>query len=155
MKKLISSKFIQLVEDNAQLIAQKWCESVKTNANTPTYHSLPEKEYFNEAYSVYRRLGYLLSYDIPRAEFNQYFIGFIESKLDDGFPLSEIIYALILMRRHIWLFIEREGLLVRSAVELQQAMDFDNRVILIFDRAMHIASQRYESRVKLSRKAGK
>jgi len=149
MKKIISDKFVKLIEDNAEPIALKWCSAVRAHAATLTYQSLSDKECFYQAKSIYQQLGHLLDYKTPREELNQYLIGFAEKRLDEGLPLSEVIYALILMRRHLWLFAEQAGVLEYNAVELAQALEFINRAILIFDRAMHIATQRYERRVKL------
>jgi len=52
------------------------------------------------------------------------------------------------MRRYLWLFAEQEAMGEYDAIGLHRALEFNNRVILIFDRAMHIAAQRYEKRVK-------
>ncbi len=148
MKRIISDKLVNLIEDNAERVAQKWYSVVRTHAATPTYHSLSEKECLYQAKSIYRQLGHLLDYETPREELNQYLIGFAESRLDEGLPLSEVIYALILMRRHLWLFAEQESMEEYNALGLHRALEFNNRVILIFDRAIHIAAQRYEKRIK-------
>ena len=150
MKKIISDKFVKLIEDNAEQVAQKWCSVVKAHAATPTYRSLSDKECLYQAESIYRQLGHLLNYETPREELNQYLTGFAESRLDEGLPLSEVIYALILMRRHLWITAEQEAMGEYDALGLHRALEFNNRVILIFDRAMHIAAQRYEKRVKPS-----
>ena len=148
MKRIISDKLVKLVEDNAERIGQKWCSAVRSHAATPAYHSLSEKECLYQAKSIYRQLGHLLDYETPREELNQSLIGFAENRLDEGLSLSDVIYALILMRRHLWLFAEQEGMGEYDALGLHRALEFNNRVILIFDRAMHIAVQRYEKRVK-------
>ena len=40
----------------------------------------------------------------PYQEIEGYFTRYAEEGHDEGIPLHECIYALILMRRHIWLF---------------------------------------------------
>jgi len=148
MKRIISDKLVKLVEDNVERIAQKWCSAVRSHAATPAYHSLPEKECLYQAKSIYRQLRHLLDYETSREELNQSLIGFAESRLDEGLPLSDVIYALILMRRHLWLFAEQEAMGEYDALGLHLTLEFNNRVILIFDRAIHIAAQRYEKKVK-------
>ena len=146
MERMISQKLVQLVEDNAERIAQKWCGVVKSHPATPAYHSLSERECLYQAKSIYLRLGHLLDYETPREELNQYLVGFAEKRLDESLPLPDVIYALILMRRHLWLFAEQEAMGEYDALGLHKALEFNNRVILIFDRAIHIVIQRYEKR---------
>lgn len=148
MERMISHKLVKLVEDNADQIARKWCNVVKSHPATPAYHSLSDRECLYQAESIYRRLGHLVDYKTPKEELNQYLIGFAEKRLDESLPLSDVIYALILMRRHLWLFAEEEAMGEYDALGLHRALEFNNRVILIFDRAIHIAAQRYEKKVK-------
>ena len=57
-------------------------------------------------------------------------------------PLPEAIYALIIMRRHIWLYAELQAMF-NTAVEMQQAIESINRTLLLFDYAIHIVAQKY------------
>jgi hypothetical protein len=147
MTRLISDKLITHIEDNANRIAQQWCNDVRKNAATPSYHPLPEDSCAYQARTLYHQLGHLVDYKTPREEFAQFFTGFAEARFDEGLPLSEVIYALTLMRRRLWLAAEQENVF-STPIELQQALEFINRVILIFDRAIHIVTQRYEGKIK-------
>ncbi|HOI45215.1 MAG TPA: hypothetical protein PLX50_06355, partial [Candidatus Aminicenantes bacterium] len=61
------------------------------------------------------------------------------------FALSEIIQSLCLIRRHLWLKVESEGL-IDTALELYQAIDLYNRVMVFFDRALYYAALGYEEK---------
>jgi len=60
-----------------------------------------------------------------------------------GFAISEVLQALSPARHHLWLQVLREGFL-DTALDLQQALDLDPRVVLFFDRAMNYAPVGYE-----------
>jgi len=60
-----------------------------------------------------------------------------------GFALSEVIHALILTRRYIWLKVLADGFL-ETALEMHQGLDLVNRVILFFDRAIYYTAKGYE-----------
>jgi uncharacterized membrane protein len=62
-------------------------------------------------------------------------------------PLSEVLYALILMRRHIWLYAEFQTIFI-SAVEQKQAVDSLVRTILMFDYAITFVSHRYQELIR-------
>ena len=147
MVRLISDKLIRFVEDHADRIARQWCSDVRKNAATPSYHSLSEENCTYQASTLYRQLEHLLDYKTPREELTQYFTGFAEARFDQELPLPEVIYALILMRRRLWLTAEQENIFSTPS-DLYAALEFINRVILIFDRAIHIVTQRYEGRIK-------
>ena len=145
--RMISDKLVRFVEDNADRIAQQWCSDVQKNVATPSYHSLPKGKCTYQAYSLYRQLGHLLDYKTPKDELTQYFTGFAEARFDAELPLQEVIYSLILMRRRLWLIAEQEHMF-STAHELYAALEFINRVILTFDRAIYIVAQRYEDKIK-------
>jgi len=147
MARLISDKLVTLIEDNADRIARRWYSDVQKNAATPSYHSLTEEKCIYQASTLYRQLGHLIDYKTPKEELVQYFTGFAEARFDEGLTLPEVIYVLTLMRRHLWLTAERDNVF-STAVELYAALEFINRVILIFDRAIYIVAQRYGNRVK-------
>ena len=51
--------------------------------------------------------------------------------------------ALFLLKRQIWLYILQEGLLTTN-LELYQALELNNRVVLYFDRAIYYLTRGYE-----------
>ena len=61
----------------------------------------------------------------------------------EGLPLHEALYALILMRRHIWLYAEFQAIFI-TAVEQHQAVESLTRTILMFDYATYVLAERYE-----------
>jgi hypothetical protein len=65
---------------------------------------------------------------------------------EEGFSLAEVIQALIIARRHIWLKVQSEGFL-DTILDLNQAMELSNRVVLFFDRAIVYTAVGYEQRV--------
>jgi hypothetical protein len=65
-----------------------------------------------------------------------------------GVPAKEAIYALILMRRHIWLYAEFQ-MIFNSAIAKQESLDTLNRTILLFDYAVYEVTKEY---LELTRK---
>ncbi len=61
----------------------------------------------------------------------------------EGFALSEVLEALILTRRHLWLLVLSEAFL-DTALDLQQALDLNARAVLFFDRAMYFTALGFE-----------
>jgi len=136
-----ADKLLDLTEHQAEEIAKRWCKSVRTNSRTPSYHTLPEEKCLPQAVSFYKNLKRLYFSEKPYQEVWLYFSRFAEERHAEGIPLYEAVYALIMMRRHIWLYAEFQALFM-TAVDMHQAIDSINRVILLFDHAMYILTQK-------------
>jgi len=140
---LISQKLVELIERNADSLAKEWLADVQKHADTPTYHKFNPEELYRRSYAVYSQLGKWISYETTRAEIADYYMALGKQRRREGFALSEVIQALIITRRHVWLKVSSEGLL-DTALELLRAMELSNRVVLFFDRAIFYTAMGYE-----------
>jgi hypothetical protein len=140
---LISQKLVQLIERNADSLAKKWLADVQKHPDTPTYHRFNPAELYRRSYTVYSQLGKWISYETTRAEIAEYYMALGKQRRREGFAVSEVIQALIITRRHVWLKVSSEGLL-DTALELLRAMELSNRVVLFFDRAIFYTAMGYE-----------
>ena len=139
---LASLKLIDLVEKNAEEIAQEWVAVVKSNKRTSHYHDLPSEKLIPQSVEFYRQLRRMLMSSNTFEETQDYFLVYAKTCYDDGIPLHEAIYALVLMRRQMWLFAEFQTTFV-SVVEHQQAIDSITRTILVMDYAVYRITQHY------------
>jgi hypothetical protein len=71
-----------------------------------------------------------------------------------GIPAKETIYALILMRRHIWLYAEFQAIFT-SAIDQMQALDTMGRTILLFDYASYEVTKEYQKLINEKEKIKK
>jgi hypothetical protein len=139
----ISNKLVQLIEKNADHLTNSWLSDVQKHPQTPTYHTYNEKKLFNRAFDVYSRLGKWISKETTKEEIYQHYLAMGMQRRKEGFALSEVIQAMIITRRHIWLKVMSEGFL-DSALDMYKALDLNNRVVLFFDRAIHFIAMGYE-----------
>lgn len=144
---LASLKLIDLVEKNAEYIAKQWAKDVRKNAKTPFYHKLPEDRVIPQALRFYDQFRRIFTSDNPFEAARSFFSQYAEDRYKDGVPMHEAIYALIMMRRHIWLYAEFQAVFI-SAVEQKQAVDSITRTMLMFDYAMYSISQKYQEMVR-------
>lgn len=144
---LASLKLIDLVEKNAEYIAKQWAKDVKKNSKTPFYHNLPEDKVIPQALRFYDQFRKIFTSDNPFEAARAFFSQYAEDRYRDGVPMHEAIYALIMMRRHIWLYAEFQAVFI-SAVEQKQAVDSITRTMLMFDYAMYSISQKYQEMVR-------
>lgn len=139
----ISRKLVEMIERDAGMLAKKWLEDVRRRPETPTYHTFDPDELYRRAHLVYSQLGKWVSYETSKEEIATHYTALGAQRRKEGFALSEVIHALILTRRYIWLKVLADGFL-ETALELHQGLDLVNRVILFFDRAIYYTAKGYE-----------
>ena len=132
----VSRRLISLIENNAEKLALKWLEDIKTRIKTPTYHTFDEKELFNTAYEVYRNLGKWISWETTKDQIAAKYTAHGARRREQEFELAEVVQALILMRRQLWQKVLDDGLL-DTALDMHQAMELNRQVVRYFDRAVY------------------
>ena len=144
---MISQSLVELVEKNAEKLAKEWLKDARQNVHTPFYHTYDEDRLYRRAFEIYNNLGHFLSLQTPKQETVDFYRVYGKERCEEGFPLSQLIYAFVLFRRHLWLFILNVGFL-DTAYDLLRALELNNRVILFFDRAVHNIAVGYEDCLK-------
>jgi hypothetical protein len=144
-----SLKLVNLIETHAEPIARQWARDVRKNPRTPSYHDIPEDKLVPVGMKFYDNFKQMFFTDKPADTSQQYFARYAEEQHQRNIPLNEALYALIMMRRHIWLYAEFQTIFI-SAVEQKQAVDSLVRTILMFDYAIFFISRRYQELIRQS-----
>jgi hypothetical protein len=135
---------VTLIEEHADELTTKWLEVVRTHPDMPTYRTYDEKLLYDRAFSVYSQLGKWLSDETTKEEIKDIYFTLGRRRKEEGFKLSELLLALIINRRVLWLKIPK-GDLLESVSDLHAGMRLSNNTILFFDRAMFYTAQGYEA----------
>lgn len=141
---LASLKLLDLMASNSEAIAANWAKDVTRNARTPFYHDIKESYLIPQAADFYRRLSAVYTMKDPYPTIRDFMSKFAEKRFKEGVPLQEAPYAIILMRRHIWLYAEFQAVFI-TITEQRQALDSQTRTILIFDYIAYVLTEKYVS----------
>ena len=141
----VSENLVSLIERAADELTRHYLEDVKKNVNLPTYRNFDQNELYRRAHRVYSQLGKWLSLETSKDEIKSYWKSLGNRRREEGIPLPEIILTLSLLRRHLWLKVQADGLL-DSALDLYQALELNNRVVSFFDKAIYFAACGYEGK---------
>jgi len=140
----ISDKLVNLIEKNAKQLTKNWLSDVRKHPHTKTYHTYNEEELYDRAFDVYSRLSKWISRETSKEEIYKHYFALGVRRRKEGFALSEVIQAMIITRRHIWLKVLSDGFL-DTALDMYKALELNNRVVLFFDRAIHFTALGYET----------
>lgn len=151
---MISETMISIIKDNADELTKRLCKDLLSREETRSYRNLDKDIVYERVYDVYSRLDSWLSKDKPKGEIQSHYIRLGEQRFKEGIPLAEVVMALMLIKRHLWLY-TLEKHFFDTSFEFQQALEFNNRVVLFFDRAIYFTTMGYEKELrKAAEKAG-
>ncbi|MBW2260453.1 MAG: RsbRD N-terminal domain-containing protein [Deltaproteobacteria bacterium] len=139
----LSQNLIDLIEKNADMLTRSWLHDVRQHGDTLTYHRFDEKKLYDRAYAVYSHIGKWVSRETTKEDIAKYYKALGRERREEGFELSEVVYALILTKRHLWLKVLSSGML-DTALDMYAALELNNRVVLFFDRAIFYAVQGFQ-----------
>jgi hypothetical protein len=148
---LASLKLLDLMANSSESIAKQWVKEVVKNPKTPYYHSLDQENLIPQAVQFYQKLSRVYTDKDPFTAIQKFMGKFAEERFNEGVPLHEALYAIVLMRRHIWLYAEFQAIFI-TIVEQHQAMDSQTRTILMFDYIAYALSEKYITLMKSNSK---
>lgn len=141
--KAYATKLIDFIETKSEEMAKQWAADVRKNPRTPSYHVIPEEKVIPQAIFFYTHFRQMFFTKNPYDTAKGFFARYAEERFRDKIPLQEALYALILMRRHLWLYAEFRTA-YETSVDLHQMAEGLNRTILMFDYAMYQITEKYQ-----------
>jgi hypothetical protein len=150
---IVASKLIKVIEKNSDTIADKWVDEVTTSPYTRSYWNVSREELHERATSICDRIGYFLGRRLAKERLASFYRRVGESRKAQGYQVEEVVMALLLLKRQIWLFVLQEGFLSAN-LELYQALELNNRVVLYFDRAIYFVTQAYSRNAEAAADSG-
>ncbi len=143
---------VALIEDNTDVMAQRWLEVVRRHSATPTYHRWDVDALLPRAKHVFADLTQgILKPTMKKAVADRH-IALGRQRCREGFGLSEVMQAMIITRRVLWFRVQSEGF-IDASLSLNRTVDLYNRVLLFFDRAIYYIAKGFEEESGTSHEA--
>jgi len=145
--KTYAIKYVELAEQHAGRMAKRWAMDVQNNVRTKRYKELDEESIVNQGVKFYQNFSKMFAEDKIGEATLKYFRTYAQESFKMGIPMDEAVYALILLRRHIWLYAEFQTIF-SSGIDQRQALDTLSRTILLFDYAEYEVTKEYQELMK-------
>lgn len=159
---MLSIRLIRLIETHAESLTREVVEDLLTNENTPAFRRIPKGELEPRVFAFYQNLGNWIGdpkENAVRAEYEEW--GRIRSR--QGIPVSEIVYSLILTKRHLRRYIRENAFIIFSGdrvtpdelipYELYSMQELNYVVGDFFDNALYYLTRGAEIQVKAKQSA--
>jgi hypothetical protein len=150
---MISAKLIELIEIHAARLTHDVARDLGTSDRTRGFRAVPVDELEQRIFQILHHLGNWIGDPTSKrvqAEFGEWG----SRRFDQGIPLSEIVFAIIVLKQHLRRYIRDNGLVTASfprvesdyvlPMHLHSLQDLNIRVGEFFDEALYHLTCGYE-----------
>jgi hypothetical protein len=154
---LLSARLIELIQAHAESLARDVMKDYATNPRTRHWNVVPGGELEQRVVSTYKNLGNWIGdprEEAVQAEYEEWG----RKRYRNGIPLSEVVYAVILLKHHLRKYIREHGLVEHSRnrqtseeilpVHLYGIQELNYLVGDFFDKALYHLARGYEMEAK-------
>ncbi|HEY1484082.1 MAG TPA: hypothetical protein VGF19_15230 [Candidatus Acidoferrum sp.] len=154
---MLSIRLIKLIETHADALTHEVVEDLLTNEYTPAFHRIPAGDLAPRVLRLYQHLGNWIGDpkdDAIRVEYEDW--GRIRCR--QGVPLSEVVYSLILTKKHLRRYIREHASIIFSGdavtpgefvpLELFSIQELNYVVGDFFDRALYYLTRGHEKQAE-------
>jgi len=150
---MLANRLVQLIENHSEALTQTVLHDVLTNENTISFRKVPRSELKPRIAAMYEKLGKWIG-NPDEDDIRQEYEDWGRTRFRQGIPFSEIVYVLMLTKKHLRKFIREHGLVDFSGdrvtpgelvpVELYAIQELNYLVGDFFDRALYHLVRGYE-----------
>ena len=151
---MLANRLIQLIEAHSASLTQEALHDVLTNDKTASFRRVPRQELKPRIAVLYENLGKWIG-NQNENDIRQEYEDWGRTRFQQAIPSSDIVYPLILTKKHLRKFIREHGLVTFSGdrvmpnellpVELYSIQELNYLVGDFFDRDLYHLVRGYES----------
>jgi succinate-acetate transporter protein len=130
------------VQDHGEEIASMWLQDLRQSAQTPSYTVVSDEELVTASEFALAQVDEHFSGRPAEGDIAAFFHKLGATRAAQGLPLPELISAILLLKREIWMTARTHGVW-ESAMDLQRAVDLNRELGRFFDRAVYHAAAGY------------
>ena len=139
---MLSHRFVRRIEDHSDALAMALLHKVQHSARTEAYRDIEPEELSQRVFEIYRHLGEWLL-DKSESEIEQRYTQIGTRRAQQGIPLSQVIWAIMLTKDNLWDFVLDESYPDRP-VEVFGKQELLQLLDQFFDHAIYSAAVGYE-----------
>jgi hypothetical protein len=151
---MISAQLIELIENHAPTLSHDITQDLVSSERTRAFRTVRRDDLEPRIFDLLHHLGNWIG--DPRSErVEQEFNEWGRRRFGQGIPLSEIVYAMIILKRHLRRYIRDNGLVDAAfphiegdyvlPMHLQGLQDLNATVGAFFDEALYHLTRGYEA----------
>lgn len=152
---MVAERLVELIELHAGRLAADTTQDLQTNDRTRAFRTVRRVDLEERMFRIFHQLGDW----IGRRDAEQVQAEFADwggRRFGQGIPISEIIYAVIILKHHLRRYIRDNGLIEASfprvegdyllPMHLNSLQELNTQVGLFFDEALYYLTRGYEAK---------
>ena len=157
---MIAAKLVELIEIHARQLTSEVAHDLATNERTRGFGAVRLQDLEQRIFQILNHLGDWIG-DARSEKVHAEFADWGHRRFDQGIPLSELIYAVIILKQHLRRYISDNGLVDASfprverdyvlPLHLHGLQELNARVGQFFDEALYYLARGYEERARQAR----
>ena len=150
---MVAEKLVELIEINAARLSADVAADLAANDRTRGFRTVPRGELEARIFQIVHHLGDWIS-DRRSEKVKTEFAEWGRRRFGQGIPLSEIVYSIVVLKRHLRRYIRDNGLVEASfprverdyvlPMHLNSLQELNAQMGLFFDEALYHLSCGYE-----------
>lgn len=151
---MITVELIELIENHALSLSKDITRDLASNERTHGFRQVRQDELETRIFDLLQHLGDWIG--DPRGQrVEAEFVDWGRRRFGQGIPLSEIVYAIIVLKQHLHRYIRDNGLIDTGfsrfesdyvlPMHMQSLQDLNATVSAFFDEALYCLARGYES----------
>jgi hypothetical protein len=147
-------RLVRLIETHSDQLARGLLERIENSERCREFvRKVPPQELRQRVYEIYHNLGQWLMKKTEH-EIEQRYTAIGERRAAQGVSLSQVMFAIIATKEHLWEYVAHEAMADRP-IELFQELELFQLVEQFFDRALYFAAIGYERYQSAQNRGGK
>jgi hypothetical protein len=151
---MLGARLLQLIQSHARALTSDVMNELRRNERTPTFRRLSAPDLESRIVALFSNLGHWIGSSDDEAVRREYEeMG--RTRFREGVQVSELVYALLLTKRHLRRYIRDHGLVDFAGdrvvpyellpLELHSIQELNYQVGEFFDRALYHLARGYEA----------
>jgi hypothetical protein len=140
---MIYIKIMEVLKADAEQLSHRATNDLMERSEMTNLRKIPENVMYHRVFDVFSTLGYWLDRARSKKEIEEHFTGMGNERCREGIPGSEVVMFLMLIKRHLWLYLLDKHFF-ETSYELMKSLEMNNRIVLFFDRAILAVIREYE-----------
>lgn len=141
----LSNILAEVIETNAELIADHWMKDITTNKSTPSYHRLPSEELYKRFNVDARQYVKWLKGNYNYKKMKKHYRALGTLRKEEAYSLSELISAFSLIRKYIWEFALSQGMWNKT-IDIYRTLELERQMMLFFDKVSYNVCRGFEKK---------
>lgn len=139
---MIALRLVRLIEHHSDELAMELIAKIQASSRTADMRKVPTDELRLRIHEILQHLSEWLLTKTGH-DIEEHYVEIGVKRASQGVALSDLCWAIVLTKEHLWDFLQRQGFL-RGPVEIYGEMELLRLLDQFFDRALCFATQGYE-----------